>query len=199
VFAVFVVLASYLNVPVKPTKVDPDWAAVWTMRWTAVGATFAGLSWLAIAGTVLYAQHAVSVTAAIERTKLARELVREYHQRGIEEARTRCTREATVPGYSTTDFVADVNTLLLYLEECAVNYEYGIIERKLLLRFLDMKIVSTWQSMSHTVFPRLNELIGPRPGHFDRVYRFAKKAQQHLGRRKDIPVPAELLIPLTKP
>jgi len=189
-------MGYYLGIPVIPSDSEPDWAVVWTMRWTAITAAFTGLSWLAIAATALYAQHAISVNIGIERAKLSRELIKEYQSRKIDDVRVRCTRSPMPPEYSDTSFLADLDAVLLYFEECAIHYESRTIDRELLLSFLDVKTVATWQSLSTVAFPRLNELSHLASGRFQRIQHFAQQAQLHLRRRRDIPRSSTLLEPL---
>jgi len=179
------------KVAVAP-KHEPDWAAVWTMRWMGVSAVFTGLSWLAIALTALYAQHAISVSAGIERSKLARELLEAYRSREIEKALRRC-KALPHDQYSREEFIADLDRVIVYYEECSLYYEVNSVNRELLLRFLDVKIVSTWRALAEIVFPYLQRTEKVGAMQFPRLREFAELAQQHLIRRKDITASPELL------
>ncbi len=176
------------------TKHPPDWATVWAMRWSAATAVFTGLSWVAIGLTALFALHAISATASIERSKLARDLLDQYRSRNIDAALQRFMR-GTSGEYTREAYLGDLNTVITYYEECALYYEVKSVNRELLFRILDVKIVSTW----HQLAPMLQGLSDPPEAaakQFPGFRAFAVLAQTHLKRRKDITVPSELIAPL---
>jgi len=163
--------------PFGAVKPPPDWAAIWTMRWSAFNAAATGLSAVAIVISAFYAYHTINTNVGMERTRRSVDLVREYRELGVKDALARSSRDPLPQdGYSNDEFRADLKTAVMYWELCAMQYRANIVDRKLLLDFLDAAAVESWLR-----FKKALKNANREPGEYALLLAFARTAQANLG------------------
>lgn len=128
--------------PFEPKKEVPDWAAVWTMRWTAIGSVAAVSSMVAIIVTAFYAARAIDATKAIEKSKRTAQLIATYYDRKVVDSQFRAMAAAT--GASAINYLAEFHIIAGFLEECAVTFFAGLVDKEMFLDALDYAVNNAW-------------------------------------------------------
>lgn len=147
-----VAAVMFLAMPVATKNQTPDWAAVWAMRWTAVGAVATAVTMLAIVVTAFYAARAIETTLLVEKSKRTAELIAAYHSRGIVDAQFRVLSVATA---SATDCLREFHILAGFTEECAIAFFANLVDKNQFLSALDYAVNNAWLSVHYVLIPAI--------------------------------------------
>jgi hypothetical protein len=153
----FVATAILLAMPTGAKQEPPDWASIWTMRWTALASLAGIVSMVAIIVTAFYAARAIETTSTIEKTKRTADLIAAFHSRNIVDASIRAL-VTEVGNYELAKVQLDFNAIAGFLEECAVMFFSGLLDQEIFLNRLDFAVNNSWLVVHYRLVPELQRL-----------------------------------------
>jgi hypothetical protein len=146
-------LIVFLWLPFEAKPEAPDWASVWTMRWTAVGSLAATFSMIAIIVTAFYAVRAIETTSTIEKSKRTAELISTFYDRRIVDAQFRVV--AAAQGGAHIRYLREFHIIAGFLEECAVTFFADLVDKEIFLDALDYAVNNAWCVTHYIIIPEV--------------------------------------------
>ena len=155
--------AAIAGIALIPVSVrESDWAAIYTMRWSALAAIFTTVSAVAIGLTAIYARQTIGLSRRAERVKHTLELLAAYRRDGVYDAFIRYENEQLGSNYTRLRLMRDIDQIIAYFEDAAVQIEADIVDCDLFMRQMADIVEKIWGEF----FDRPKYQIKNFSGHF---------------------------------